>query len=74
MTQVKLLDSVRIKMRTLDYSPSTIDAYTNWIKRYVIFNNKIHPSKLKAENINIFLSYLSNKENVSPSTSTQNKH
>ena len=71
MTQIKLLDNVKIKMRTLGYSPRTIDSYSNWIKRYVVFNNKIHPSELKGEKINLFLSHLANKQNVSPSTQSQ---
>lgn len=36
----KLLDQVRDAIRTRHYSIRTEDAYVNWIKRFILFNNK----------------------------------
>jgi len=51
--KMKLLDQVRLKMKLLDqvrhvirkkhYSIRTEQAYTNWIKKFILFNNKRHP-------------------------------
>ena len=45
MSQVpKLLDRVRDAIRTRHYSRRTEDAYMYWIRRYIVFHKKIHPS------------------------------
>jgi len=36
----KLLDQVRITLRANHYSTKTEEAYLNWIKRFILFNNK----------------------------------
>ena len=71
MQQAKLLDTVKIKMKTLGYSPRTIDTYSSWVKKYILFHNKTHPSELKEVEINQYLTHLAVKENVSPSTQSQ---
>jgi hypothetical protein len=38
--KVKLLDRVRNEIRVRHYSLRTEKSYTNWIKRFIIFNNK----------------------------------
>ncbi len=40
------LNLVSARLRRLDYSLRTEQSYLNWIKRYIIFNNKCHPTKL----------------------------
>ncbi len=67
----KLLDLVRIDLRTKHYSKKTEESYISWIKRYIIFNNKIHPDKLGAEEIKNFLNYLAAEKHVSASTQNQ---
>jgi integron integrase len=67
----KLLDQVKIHMRTMHYSKRTEESYTNWIKRYIIFNNKIHPNNLGKEHIKNFLNHLAVTRNVSASTQNQ---
>jgi integron integrase len=67
----KLLDLVRMELRTNHYSPKTETSYTSWIKKYIIFNNKIHPDKLGAEAIRNYLNYLAVERNVSSSTQNQ---
>ena len=36
----KLLDQVRLILRTKHYSLRTEKSYINWIKRFIIFHNK----------------------------------
>ncbi len=36
-------------MRTGNYSDKTIEAYSKWIKEYIIFNNYRHPAELEKE-------------------------
>ena len=66
-----LLERVRIHMRSLYYSRRTEDSYVNWIKRFVIFHNKIHPEKLGKDEIRNFLNDLAVNRNVSASTQNQ---
>ncbi|HQF44114.1 MAG TPA: phage integrase N-terminal SAM-like domain-containing protein, partial [Ignavibacteriaceae bacterium] len=40
MPEPKLLDKVRTELRSKHYSRKTETAYTNWIKRFVLFHNK----------------------------------
>jgi integron integrase len=67
----KLLDQVRQKIRFLHYSIKTEQAYTYWIKRYILFHDKRHPKDMGGEGITSFLNYLANRENVSASTQNQ---
>ena len=71
MPEKKLLALVRESLRLKHYSIRTEDAYVNWIKRYIIFQNKTHPSKLSEKHIREFLSYLAIKKKVAPSTQNQ---
>ena len=71
MAKPKLLTQVKIHMKIKNYSPSTIKTYTQWIKRFVIYNNTTHPSKLGAEEIKSFLGDLAVKKHVSASTQNQ---
>lgn len=67
----KFLSEIRNKMRTAGYSSKTIEAYTKWIKEFILFNNKKHPKDLKEKNVEDFLTYLAVKRNVSASTQNQ---
>jgi site-specific recombinase XerD len=49
----------------------TEEAYVGWIRRYIVFHRKRHPSAMGAEAINQFRSHLAVDGNVS--TSTQNQ-
>lgn len=71
MGKSQLLEDVRIKIRFLHYSPKTEKSYLYWIKKFIIFNNKCHPLKLGAKEIQKFLNYLAVKENVAVSTQNQ---
>jgi len=40
---MKLLDQVRHVIRKKHYSIRTEQAYTNWIRKFILFNGKKHP-------------------------------
>ena len=67
----RLLDQVRIKIRTKHYSIRTEHSYVDWIKRFILFYNKRHPKDLGAHEIEQFLSHLAVQRNVAPSTQNQ---
>ncbi|KAF0153352.1 MAG: Integrase [Ignavibacteria bacterium] len=68
---VKFLDQVRISLRSNRYSKKTEESYVGWIKKYIVFNGKRHPSELDKESIRIFLNYLAVDRQVSASTQNQ---
>lgn len=68
---MKLLDRVRAAIRARHYSIRTEDAYLTWIRRYILFHNKKHPSAMGAAEINHFLSDLAVNRDVSASTQSQ---
>jgi site-specific recombinase XerD len=67
----KLLEQVRNAIRTRHYSLRTEQTYIQWIKQYIIFNSKRHPSDLGAAEVSAFLSYLAVSRNVAASTQNQ---
>jgi len=67
----KLLVRVRNLIRLKGYSYNTEKSYLRWIKDYIIWNRKIHPSELNEEHVKKWLAWLVNKRNVSPSTQNQ---
>ena len=71
MEKVKLLDRVRTDLRFKHYSKKTEAAYTNWIKRFILFHNKRHPEEMGAEEIKAFIDNLVTKHNVSSATQNQ---
>jgi len=71
MSEPKLLDRMRSRIRVRHYSIRTEDAYVQWARRYIIFHGKKHPSAMGAPEINEFLSHLAMERNVSASTQNQ---
>jgi site-specific recombinase XerD len=67
----RLLDRVREAIRTRHYSRRTEEAYVHWIRRYIVFHGKAHPSTLGAEKISAFLTWLAVRQHVSASTQNQ---
>ena len=70
-SQPKLLDRVRDAVRVRHYSRRTEDAYVTWIRRYIIFHKKTHPSQMGAREISAFLTWLAVGQRVSASTQNQ---
>ena len=67
----KLLDRVRTAVRLRHYSRRTEQAYVAWIRRYIVFHHKKHPSAMGATEIVAFLSWLAVDRRVSASTQNQ---
>jgi integron integrase len=67
----KLLDQVRHSIRTKHYSIRTEEAYIRWIKEFILFHNKRHPSELAEVEVSKFLSHLAVDRKVAASTQNQ---
>jgi integron integrase len=67
----KLLDQVRLSLRSKRYSKKTEEAYVKWIKEFILFNNKRHPNELDKTHIEKFLTWLTVSRKVSASTQGQ---
>jgi integron integrase len=67
----KLLDRVRSEIRARHYSRRTEEAYAHWIRRFVVFHGKRHPSELDAGHVSRFLSSLAVDGGVAASTQNQ---
>jgi integron integrase len=67
----RLLDQVRELIRIRHYSIRTEQAYLQWIKRFILFNDKRHPRQLGADDVTAFLSDLAIRKNVAASTQNQ---
>ncbi len=71
MSKKKLLDQVREVLRRKNYAYRTEQAYTGWIRRFILFHNKRHPREMGEHEIETFLTYLAVKREVAPSTQNQ---
>jgi integron integrase len=67
----KLLDMVRLAIRTRHYSRRTEEAYVDWIRRFIIFHGKRHPAEMGEREITAFLTHLAVERKVSASTQNQ---
>jgi integron integrase len=70
-TPPKLLDQVRDRIRVKHYSIRTETQYVQWIKRFILFHGKRHPSELGAAEVEAFLTHLAVDGHVSASTQNQ---
>lgn len=67
----KLLDRVRQAVRVRHYSRRTEGAYVTWIRRFIVFHGKKHPSDMGGEEIRRYLTHLAVDQKVSGSTQNQ---
>ncbi|MFY9620713.1 MAG: integron integrase [Pyrinomonadaceae bacterium] len=74
MPDRKLLDQVSDVARLRHLSLRTEQAYRNWIKRYILFHDKRHPSELGVPEVRSFLTNLAVKERVAAPTQNQAFH
>lgn len=65
------LESVRHAIRTRHYSIRTEKAYLDWIKRFIYFHNKKHPSEMGTSEVTQYLTHLAVNRHVAPSTQNQ---
>lgn len=64
----QFLTDVAEFMWTRRYAKRTIKTYVYWVKAFINFNNKTHPEKLHNNDVELFLSFLSNDLHVAPRT------
>ena len=69
----RLLSRVRDRIRFKHYSIRTEEAYVDWIKRFIYFHDKLHPSVLGAGDVEAFLTDLAVSRQVAASTQNQAK-
>src|ERR1700720_202079 len=69
--KAKLLDQVRDAIRLRHYSIRTEQAYTDWIRRFILFHGKRHPRGMAETEVTEFLTHLARAGNVAASTQNQ---
>src|SRR5919202_1449561 len=67
----QLLDRVREAVRTRHYSIRTEESYIRWIREFILFFDKRHPSELGAKEVRAFVSHLAVTRRVAASTQNQ---
>jgi len=67
----KLLDQLRDAIRAKHYSYRTEQTYVDWCKRYILYHHKRHPAEMGMPEIQAFIIYLANDQNVAASTQNQ---
>ena len=70
----KLLDRVRSDLRVKRYSIRTEKAYIDWIRRFILFHGKRHPSEMGEQKISAFLTHLAVDRNVAASNGPIARH
>ncbi|PCI10173.1 MAG: integrase [Thiotrichales bacterium] len=65
------LNEVRNAIRVRHYSIRTEQAYVDWIRRFILFNNKRHPHEMGKREVTAFLTDLAVRLNVAASTQNQ---
>ena len=68
MQKPKLLDQVRNLMRLKHLSYKTERAYISYIREYILFHNKKHPTDMGVNEIREYLTHLAVEKNVAAST------
>lgn len=74
MAEKKLLDQMADKIRLKHYSHKTLESYTLWCRRFILFHGKRHPREMGKTEIEAFLNHLANRARVSASTQNQALH
>jgi len=67
----RLLDRVRDAIRVRHYSIRTEQAYTDWIRRFILFHGKRHPREMGKVEVEAFLTHLAVSGNVAAPTQNQ---
>ena len=70
-TKPKILDQVRYAVRCKHYSIRIEEAYVSWVKRFILFHKKRHPSEMGESEISQFLTHLAVDGKVAASTQNQ---
>ena len=67
----RLQEQFHLQMRAAHYAMNTEKSYRNWIKRFLFFNNMLHPKDMAEFEVSSFLSHLATREKISQSTQRQ---
>jgi hypothetical protein len=67
----KLLDEVRRACHARQFSDRTAEAYSGWVRRYVLYHGKRHPSERDGGAVSAFLTHFATVRNASASTQRQ---
>jgi integron integrase len=67
----KLLDRIRLAIRSRHYSRRTEEAYVGWARRFILFHQKRHPREMGEPEVAAFLTNLSAERRVAGSTHNQ---
>jgi integron integrase len=67
----RLMEQVRARMRLKHYSLRTEQAYSVWIRRFIVANGKRHPRDMGAVEVERFLSILATEGRVAAGTQNQ---
>ena len=70
----RLLEQVRRGLRLRHYSKRTEIAYCAWVRRFVLFHRRRHPSVMGEPEISAFLNHLATEGRVCASTQNQALH
>lgn len=68
MSSSPFLEAIRQEIRLRGYSIRTEKSYLYWIKRYILFHHKKHPSELGSRDVKLFLSWLTTHGHVAVNT------
>jgi hypothetical protein len=69
--QPRLLEQVRDAIRVRHYSIRTEQAYTGWIRRFILFHGKRHPAEMGKLEVEAFLTHLAVSGDVAAPTQNQ---
>jgi len=72
-SEPRLLDQLRDRIRLRHYSIRTEEAYSEWVRRFVIFHGRRHPRELGQAEVEAFLTHLAVGGRVAASTQNQAK-
>ena len=67
----RLLDRLRTAIRLRHVSRKTEEAYVGWVRRFIVFHGKRHPSEMGEAEVTAFLTHLAQVRGVSASTQNQ---
>lgn len=70
-TSSPFLNEVIAAIRVRHYSIRTEQCYVGWIRRFIVFHGKRHPSEMGAAEVGDFLTHLAVSGNVAASTRNQ---
>jgi len=67
----RLLERLRRAVRVRHYSRRTEEAYTAWVRRFILFHGKRHPQTMGEPEVARFLTWLATERRVSSNTQSQ---